>query len=71
MPLLLGFWLYGRRCRILDLQPVRRSACRERLGKVTEVHAKLLKSYVKKFGWPSDPLIFHEDGGIYAYGSKV
>jgi hypothetical protein len=29
------------------------------------------ESYVKKFGWPSDPLIFHEDGGIYAYGSKV
>ena len=45
--------------------------CREHLGKVTEVQAKLLESYVKKFGWPSDPLIFHEDGGIYAYGSKV
>ena len=45
--------------------------CRERLAKVTEVQAKLLESYVKKFGWPSDPLIFHEDGGIYAYGSKV
>jgi hypothetical protein len=38
---------------------------------VTEVQAKPLESYVKKFGWPSDPLIFHEDGGIYAYGSKV
>ena len=30
------------------------------------MQAKLLESYVKKFGWPSDPLIFHEDGGIYA-----
>ena len=45
--------------------------CRERLGKVTEVQAKLLESYVKKFGWPNDPLIFHEDGGIHAYGSKA
>jgi hypothetical protein len=45
--------------------------CRERLGHVTEAQAKLLEKFVCKFGWPVNPVIFHEDGNVYAFGDPL
>ena len=42
--------------------------CDDRKGKLTETEIKTLESYVRLFGWPVLPLMFHDDGCVYAYG---
>ena len=42
--------------------------CGARKGKLTEIEIKTLKNFVRLFGWPVLPLVFHDDGYVYAYG---
>lgn len=42
------------------------SWCKKRRGKPTEDHISKLKAFATKFGWTMTPLIFHEDGNVYA-----
>src|SRR6516165_2947680 len=42
--------------------------CGVRKGKLTEIEIKPLKNFVRLFGWPVLPLIFHDDGYVYAFG---
>ena len=44
------------------------SWCKVRNGKLTEIEIETLKNFVRLFGWPVLPLIFHDDGYVYAYG---
>jgi hypothetical protein len=39
-----------------------------RKGKLTETEIKTLKNFIRLFGWPVLPLVFHDDGFVYAYG---
>lgn len=42
------------------------SWCARRKGKLTETKIKLLERWVHQFGWTSEPLVFHENGKVYA-----
>jgi hypothetical protein len=42
--------------------------CGIRKSKLTETEIKTLESFVRLFGWPVLPLMFHDDGYVYAYG---
>ena len=42
--------------------------CGDRRGRLTEIEIKTLKNFVRLFGWPGLPLVFHDDGYVYAYG---
>jgi hypothetical protein len=35
---------------------------------LTETEINKLKNFVRLFGWPVLPLVFHDDGYVYAYG---
>ena len=41
--------------------------CGKRKGKVTENEIELLESFLHQFGWTLEPLVFHEDGMVYAH----
>ena len=41
--------------------------CGKRKGKVTEDEVELLESFLHRFGWTLEPLVFHEDGMAYAH----
>ena len=43
------------------------SWCARRKGKLTETEIKLLERWVHQFDWTLEPLVFHEDGKVYAY----
>jgi hypothetical protein len=38
--------------------------CRKRRGRPTELELKLMKSWLREYGWTMEPLAFCEDGGI-------
>jgi hypothetical protein len=42
------------------------SWCARRKGKLAETEIKLLKRWVHQFDWTLEPLVFHEDGKVYA-----
>jgi hypothetical protein len=42
--------------------------CGDRRVRLTEIEIKTFKNFVRLFGWPGLPLIFHDDGYVYAYG---
>jgi hypothetical protein len=41
--------------------------CGKRKSKVTEDEIELLESFLHHFGWTQEPLVFHEDGIVYAH----
>jgi hypothetical protein len=41
--------------------------CGKRKGKLTEDDIELLESFLHRFGWTLEPLVFHEDGMAYAH----
>ena len=41
--------------------------CCKRKGKLTEDEIELLEDWLHRFGWTMEPLVFHEDGIIYAH----
>jgi hypothetical protein len=38
-----------------------------RKGKLTETEIELLERWVHQFGWTLEPLVFHENGKVYAH----
>jgi hypothetical protein len=42
------------------------SWCARRKGRLTETKIKLLERRVHQFGWTLEPLVFHENGKVYA-----
>ena len=43
--------------------------CRKRRDRPTNIQLRLLEDFVRQYGWLVEPLVFHEDGGVYrAYG---
>ena len=43
------------------------SWCARRKGKLTEAEIELLERWVRQFGWTLEPLVFHENGKVYAH----
>jgi hypothetical protein len=41
--------------------------CGKRKGKLTEGEIDLLESFLHRFGWTLEPLVFHEVGLVYAH----
>jgi hypothetical protein len=42
------------------------SWCVRRKGKLSEAEINLLERWVHQFGWTLEPLVFHNDGKVYA-----
>ena len=43
------------------------SWCGKRKGKVEDYEIELLEDFLQRFGWTLEPLLFHEDGIVYAH----
>jgi hypothetical protein len=41
--------------------------CGKRKGKLKEHEIELLEDFFHRFGWTLEPLLFHEDGVVYAH----
>ena len=41
--------------------------CRKRKGRVTEEEIKILEDFLHRFGWIVEPLVFHDNGTVYAF----
>ena len=41
--------------------------CRKRKGSVTEDQIELLEDFLHRFGWTMEPLVFYENGIVYAH----
>jgi hypothetical protein len=41
--------------------------CGKRKGKLTDEEIELLEDFLHRFGWTMEPLVFHENGIVYAH----